>query len=227
MNQLFTFNEAAGFLRKPPSLAPRPNFPKICTLRKYLTQLLKQLDCPQSLIYGWAGLVMDPRMYALIKTSIFMVPPDQGNIPTYPQFITIQNINTADCVWENAKCYYFSYINISRACFRMLDELISNHFKVLNDPALLGWNPTMSIQTIMAQLELSYGKPTTTILWNKNKLFLADFLPNNAHELLFHHVKQCQEVTIIADMPYTVGHLISNTMLLDFPICMYVRKPHR
>jgi hypothetical protein len=116
-------------------------------------QALKQLDCPQSFIYRWAGLAMDPTVYALIETSAVMVLSDPGNIPTYPQFATIQNIKTANRMWENARNYYLSYINISHACFRMLDELVPNHFKVSNNPALLGWNPTMSIQTIMEQLE--------------------------------------------------------------------------
>jgi hypothetical protein len=35
-----------------------------------------------------------------------------------------------------------------------------------NNPALLGWNPTMSIQTIMAQLETLYGKPEQNNLEN-------------------------------------------------------------
>jgi hypothetical protein len=92
-------------------------------------------------------------MYPLIETFIFAVPPDSGNIPTYPQFAAIQNIKMADCVWENARNYYLFYINISHACFQMLNELIPDHFKVSNDPALLCWNPMMSIQMIVSQLE--------------------------------------------------------------------------
>jgi hypothetical protein len=142
---------------------------------------------------------MDPTMYALIKTYAFMVPPNPGDIPTYPQFAAIQNIKTADRVWESARNYYLSYINVSGTCFRMLDELVSIHFKVLNNPALLGWKPTMSIQTIMVQLEASYSKPTALILCNNNKLFLADFLPNNTPKLLFHCVEQSQEWAIIVE----------------------------
>jgi hypothetical protein len=71
----------------------------------------------------------------------------------------------------------------------------------------------MSIQKIVAQLEALYGKPTATILWNNNKLFSSDFLPNDALELLFHCGKQCQEVAIIVDTPYMGPQLISNTML--------------
>jgi hypothetical protein len=86
MNQFITFNEAAGFLKNPPSVAPRPNFTKIWALRKHITQALKQLDCPQSLIYGGAGLAMDPTMYALLELSPFIAPPDLGNVPIHPAF---------------------------------------------------------------------------------------------------------------------------------------------
>jgi hypothetical protein len=99
MNQLITFDKAAGFLRNTTLLAPRPDFPKIRALHKHLTQALKQLDCPQSLIYGWASLGMDPRMYALIKTYTFTVLLDPGDIPMYPQFAAIQNIKMANRVW--------------------------------------------------------------------------------------------------------------------------------
>jgi hypothetical protein len=56
-------------------------------------------------------------MYALIETSVFTVPPNTGDIPTYPQFAAIQNIKMANHVWENARNYYLSYINISCGCF--------------------------------------------------------------------------------------------------------------
>jgi hypothetical protein len=44
MNQLITYNEAAGFLKNPPAMLLRPNFAKIRALRKHITQMLKQLD---------------------------------------------------------------------------------------------------------------------------------------------------------------------------------------
>jgi hypothetical protein len=96
----------------------------------------------------------------------------------------------------------------------MLDKYINNHFKVSNDPNLIGWNPTMSIQLILAQLGASYGKPSKQLMWNNVKVFQTDFLSNNAQELLFHYVEQCQEVAIIARNPYTPTQLITNTMHL-------------
>jgi hypothetical protein len=51
INQLITYDEAEGFLKNPPSVISHPNFAKIQALHKHITQALKQLDCPQSLIY--------------------------------------------------------------------------------------------------------------------------------------------------------------------------------
>jgi hypothetical protein len=117
INQLITYEEAAGFLKNSPSLAPRPDFTKIHALPKHKTQALKQLDCPQNLIYRWVGLAMDPAMYSLIKLTLFMAPPDPGDVPHHPHFATAQVIKTMDKLWENAMNYYLSSINISRACF--------------------------------------------------------------------------------------------------------------
>jgi hypothetical protein len=86
MNQLITHDEAAGFLKNPPSMIPHPDFAKIRALLIHITQVLKQLDCPQSLIYGWAGLAMDLTMYALIELSQFTFPPNPGEVPLYPNF---------------------------------------------------------------------------------------------------------------------------------------------
>jgi hypothetical protein len=106
MNQLIIYDEAVGFLKNPPTILPRPDFAKIKALRKHITQALKQLDCPQSLIYRWAGLAMDPTMSALIKTNMFVQPPEPGDSPLYPQFATPQVIKTCEHLWENGWNYY-------------------------------------------------------------------------------------------------------------------------
>jgi hypothetical protein len=64
MDTLITFAEVEGFLKNPPSLAPRPGFTRLRALRKHMINALKQLSCPQSAIHGWADLVMHPTMYA-------------------------------------------------------------------------------------------------------------------------------------------------------------------
>ena len=96
----------------------------------------------------------------------------------------------------------------------MLDELVPDQYKVSNDPNLLGWNPMISIQLILVQLENLDGKPTVNIIWNNNILFTANFNPVDAPETLFHQIKQCQEVAIIGATPYTAVQLVNNTMHL-------------
>jgi hypothetical protein len=106
-----------GFLKNPPSLAPRPNFTKIWALHKHITQVLKQLDCPQSLIYRWVVLAMDPAMFLLIELTPFAAPPYLGDMPNYLWFATPPVMKTLDQLWENARNYSLSYNNISRMCF--------------------------------------------------------------------------------------------------------------
>jgi hypothetical protein len=96
----------------------------------------------------------------------------------------------------------------------MLDDLVRNKYKVSNNPNLLGWNPTMSIQIILAQLENSCGKPAANIIWNTNILFITNFNPLDAPETLFHQIKKCQEVAINSATPYTSAQLVNNTMHL-------------
>jgi hypothetical protein len=50
---------------------------------------------------------------------------------------------------------FSSYTNIMRACFHMLDENISDQFKVSNVPTLIGWNTSMTIDRNCDVLPLS------------------------------------------------------------------------
>jgi hypothetical protein len=157
---------------------------------------------------------MDPTMYALFELSPFVTPPDLGNVLVYPNFAALLVLKTFNKLWENARNYYLSYVDISRACFRMLNENIPDQFKVSNNPYLIGWNPTMSIQLKVTQLEKMFGQPGGSLMWNNNKVFCADFLPYNAPESLFLRIEQCQEVAIIACNPYSEKQLIMITIHL-------------
>jgi hypothetical protein len=82
MDHLITYEEVVGFLKNPPTLAPHLDFAKIRALCKHIVVALKRLVCPQSVIDGWSGLVMDPLMYALIEpTTPFALVTDPGNFP--------------------------------------------------------------------------------------------------------------------------------------------------
>ena len=211
MNRIISFEEIHGALKNPPSLNPRPDFQKIRALREFIYNVLKHVSCPQSLIHGWAGLAMDPQMYALIEQNAFVMPPDPGDLPNYggQQFPSTVALKTADRIFEMGTNYYTSYMNINRALFRMLDDSIDNNFKVSNDPNLKGWNPTMSVQMILSQLETAYGKPTGTTMWDNDKVFRAPFGANDIPESLFQRLERCQEVAIIGGNPYSQTQLVN------------------
>jgi hypothetical protein len=146
MDQLITFNEGAGFLKNPPSLAPRMDFGKTQALHKHINTVLMQLVCPQSQIHGWAGLAMEQNMYALLKAVSFTIPINPGDTPIYAQFTTPYHMKMADAIFLRNKNYYLSYKNINHACFKMLDEKEKQQYKVLNVTTMKGWNATMSVR---------------------------------------------------------------------------------
>ena len=211
MNRIISFEEIHGALKNPPSLNPRPDFLKIRALREFIYNVLKHVACPQSLIHGWAGLAMDPQMYALIEPNAFGMPADPGDLPNYGgnQFPSTVAIKTAERMFEMGTNYYTSYLNINRALFRMLDDSIDNNFKVSNDPNLKGWNPTMSVQMILSQLKTAYGKPTGTTMWDNDKVFRAPFGANEVPESLFLRLERCQEVALIGGNPYSQTQLVN------------------
>ncbi len=175
MDTLITFPEVEGFLKDPPSTAPRPDFIRLCALHWHTIEALKQLSCPQSAIHGWAGLVMHPTMYALIKMTPFSVRCNLGDVCTLPSFAAPAAIKIAARLFERDKMYFTSYKNIFCACFKLLNNNISNKFKLSTNPQVQGWNSTMSIQDILNQLELSYGLPSGHELLQKDTLFRWPF----------------------------------------------------
>ena len=215
MDYLITYEEATGFLKNPPSLVPRPDFVKLRALRKHFITGLTPLVCPQSLIHGWTGIVMDPVMYALLEPTMpFAAITDPGNFAVYQKISTDAVIKMTNKVFARNKNYYLSFININRACFRTLNNNIGNQFKVSNLANMTGWNSSMSIRTIFEQLEQSYGKPEAMALFHNDTLFCSTFPATEAPEMLFHQIKQCKDIQTIAQDPYTPTHIINNAVRL-------------
>jgi hypothetical protein len=77
----------------------------------------------------------------------------------------------ADAIFLHNKIYYLSYKNINRTCFKMLDENVQPQYKVLNMTTMMGWNATMSVRSILKQLEGSYNKPDMMTIHQNNLLF--------------------------------------------------------
>jgi hypothetical protein len=138
----------------------------------------------------------------------------QANTPYTPIFATKAAMTMTDKIFEHNKNYYPSSIKINRACFHMLNNNIADQFKVSNTPNMMGWNSSMTVCSILKQLENSYSKPNTMLLFHTNTLFCSPFLATKAPEMLFYQIKQCQEIQTIAQDPYTPRQIIGNAIRL-------------
>jgi hypothetical protein len=192
MDNIVSFNKVAGFLCNHSTLAPRPDFSKLRALCQHIVKALKQIECPQSFIHGWSGLTMDPVVYALLEPQAFVVPADPGPGPVYALFAPPNTVKMANAAFKRSKNYFLSYKNINQACFHVLDEFVSNQYKVSNTPAIIGWNALMSIQDILSQMEGLYGKPSSASLFATNTLFKSSFATLESPELHFYRIEQCQ-----------------------------------
>ena len=77
-----------------------------------------------------------------------------------------------------------------------------------------GWNSSMTTLDILAQLETTFARPTSTIVFNNNTRFTAPFDQRETPENLFHRIEECQEIAILGGAPYTVNQIMGNTMYL-------------
>ncbi len=232
-----------------PSIAPRPNFTNLRNLRQHIQRALQRLRCPQSNILGWAGLIMSRAMYGLLTMSPFRLPINPGPLAIYypppvptvdaagdpvlnaagmpmyqPQStITRAEQATIDARFKRAKFYWESYTNIQRAVYNCLDDNINDAFKVSNNPALVGWNPSMEPRDIFDQITATYGRPTPAALLQNDTLFRSVYSPQDAPEVLFCKIKDCLEVQILREDPYMTQQLLNNVVRLLFQCKLYPR----
>jgi hypothetical protein len=83
---------------------------------------------------------------------------------------------------------------------------------VSNNPALTGWNLTMSIIDILNQLQVSYGKPNMITLYNNDTLLRSPMPAGDLPEMLFYRIEQCQEIQRIGTLPYSNEQIIANAV---------------
>ncbi len=131
----------------------------------------------------------------------FQIPNNPGDVPMLLSFAAPAAIKIAKRLFERDKMYFTSYKIIYRACCKMLNDNIANKFKISPNPRLIGWNSTMSIQDVLNQLKLPYGRPSGQELLHNDTLFCSTFCATEAPRRLFRHIEQCQEIQVIADNP--------------------------
>ena len=127
--------------------------------------------------------------------------------------------------FEQAKTYNDTWKNIFCAVYDTLDLLMHNAFKVLptTAPGTVGWNSTMSLNDSFNQLMTAYSKPTLDTMRQNNLNFLAPYNPQEPPEILFKHCTDCQEIAIIAKVPYTSEQLLMNVVDLLHQCGIYTR----
>ena len=186
-------------------------------------------------------------MYLLLSPNTFLLPIDPGpQVVYYPSQQLMVDVNglpvldadgnplfpplpvlaratllMIDARFARACNYWQSYENIKRACYNMLDDHINNAFKVLNNPLLTGWNPSMNIIDMLGNLVATYGRPTPMALLTNDTTYRSAYSPNDAPKVLFCCIENCQEVQVLGDDPYTAVQLLNNTVRLLLACGLY------
>ena len=116
-------------------------------------------------------------------------------------------------------------VNVCRACFDILDTHVSNAYNTTpaGSPHTVGWNLMMLPNEIFDQLMLTYGKPTPDAVRQNNVMFFSAYNPQDPPELLFKRIADCQEVAIVAKVPYTTEQLLMNVVDLFTRAGIYAR----
>jgi len=209
MDRVITFDEAEGFLKK--------------KLRKLLAQTstnsthYANTSCKHwSNLYARKARSTDGLALQWIQmfTHFWNQMRSQLLSIQAPLFAAPATLDMTDAIFKWNNNYSTSFVNISQACFQMLNESISNKSKVLNTPNLTGWNSSILVQDIPNQLEASYGKLDTMTLFANNTLFWGAFPPTDSPEMLFYRIKQCQEIQTLAQDPYSATKIINNAVWL-------------
>ncbi len=96
---------------------------------------------------------------------------------------------------------------------------VNDAFKVApaTTPPTTGWNGNMLPTDIFNQLQGMYGKPTPDVMRQNNLAFLAPYNPQESPKLLFKQCTDCQEITILAKVPYTNKQMMMN--VIDLLTC--------
>ena len=81
----------------------------------------------------------------------------------------------------------------------------------------------MTTRAILDQLSMSYGQPTPAPMEINNATFCSQYFAANAPKVLFRYIKNCAEITIMGNNPYTNCQLINNAVPLLLMTGLYQR----
>jgi hypothetical protein len=119
--------------------------------------------------------------------------------------------------------YFLLLQNIEHACFNALDSSINDAFKVSDDPTIQGWHMGMTMRAILDQLSTSYSQPTPATMEINIATFCGQYSATDATVVLFRCIKNCAEIAIMGNNPYTNCRLINNAVRLLLTTGLYQR----
>jgi hypothetical protein len=73
---------------------------------------MKQIPHPGYPQHGWAGMVLQPAIFALINATPFAPPPNPGLIAIYPQFALQPAMKMIDNQFKIGKKLFKTYTNV-------------------------------------------------------------------------------------------------------------------
>jgi hypothetical protein len=231
MDANITYNEVSALIGPNiPLLEPRPTFESIWVLHCCFERSLQHLTCPQHNHLGWKGLVMSRGMYTLLTVNLFCTPNTPGPVADYTRDnpanltpLTRTEQASIDTTFAREKHYYHLMKNIEHACFTALDSSINDALKISNNPAIIGWHASMTVQEILDQLSMIYGQPTPAAMELNDVAFRSQYSAANAPKVLFRCIKHCVEIVILSQNPYTDRQLINNPIRLLLTTGLYQR----
>jgi hypothetical protein len=209
-----TYEEAKEIIGILPSLGPRPNAVNIRALSADLEQKLETIPSHQSPEHGYAGMVMDPALYALrAPTTPWNEWPDPG--PHAQAANTTAEQANLRTIYEANKAVFDSQQNVRRAVNDALNKAIPAMFRkpigaqvgtkvytVRDDP-----------KQIIMELRDRYGRTTPNEKAENDRKFNAPWASNEPIESYFDRLEDCYIFSIMAKVPYTFEQLIDKALI--------------
>ena len=81
----------------------------------------------------------------------------------------------------------------------------------------------MEPREMFDQIAATYGQPTPAALLQNNTLFRSMYSPQDAPEVLFQCIEDCQEVHILGEDPYMAQQLLNNAVCRLLQTGLYTR----
>jgi hypothetical protein len=85
---------------------------------------------------------------------------------------------------------YKTYTNVHCAVYKVLQTNVLPQYQASTTPGLTGWDASMSIIDIFAQLDATFGKPDAQAQLNNDSNFRAPLPPTETPETLFRRLKE-------------------------------------